>query len=194
MSTIKKKDKINNKYIIIIAIIFIIMIINIVLIIKLIAPKISTSNNNTQSMKSSEEKKSQKEPELTEEEEIKTLPEYSRMKRYIGIFFDNIEEGNYDDAYNVLNNDFKNTYFPKLEDFITYADTYFNPSTIAITYDNIERLANNKTGNMYIIWLTIGQIFQSKLNDDEKLEQTNFVIIERDYNNYEMSFSVNNAE
>ena len=62
---------------------------------------------------------------------------------------------------------------------------------IGIKYDNIERLGNNKTGNMYVLWLTIGSIYQGKLEEDEKLDQTNFVIIERDYNNYEMSFSVN---
>ena len=34
---------------------------------------------------------------------------------------------------------------------------------LGITYDNIERLGNNKTGNMYVLLLTISNIFQGKL-------------------------------
>ena len=44
---------------------------------------------------------------------------------------------------------------------------------------------------MYVVWVTISNMFQSKLKDGEELPQTNFVIIEYDYNKYEMSFSVN---
>ena len=65
---------------------------------------------------------------------------------------------------------------------------------VGISYDNIERLGNNKTGNMYVILLTISNVFQKKLNEDEKLPQTYFVIVEKDYDNYEMSFSVNGVE
>lgn len=130
--------------------------------------------------------------EIPEDEEIKTLSESDRMKRYIGIFFDRIEEKDYQSAYNVLNNDFKANYFPTLDDFKQYADNNFNTSIMSVTYDNIERLGNNKTGNIYVMWLTISNIFQRKIEeDDDKLEQTNFVILEKDYNNYEMSFSVN---
>ena len=62
---------------------------------------------------------------------------------------------------------------------------------MTLTYDNVERLGNSKTGNMYVVWVTISNMFQSKLKDGEELPQTNFVIIEYDYNKYEMSFSVN---
>ena len=60
-----------------------------------------------------------------------------------------------------------------------------------MTYDNIERLGNEKTGNMYVVWTTISNMFMRKLKDGEKIAQTNFVIIEKNYNDYEMSFSVN---
>ena len=62
---------------------------------------------------------------------------------------------------------------------------------MTLTYDNVERLGNSKTGNMYVVWVTISNMFQSKLKDGEELPLTNFVIIEYDYNKYEMSFSVN---
>ena len=44
---------------------------------------------------------------------------------------------------------------------------------------------------MYVVWITMGNIYQKKLADGEKLDQINFVILEHDYNNYEISFNVN---
>lgn len=188
MADIKKK-KDSKKYIIILAIIFIIMIANMCLIIKLVAPKLNKKETKNVSKTQSTSNQNEIE-EISEEDEIKTLSETNRMKRYIGIFFENIEEGNYQEAYNVLNKDFKDTYFPTLKDFTQYADKYFKSSLFGVTYDNIERLGNNKTGNMYVIWITTDNIFAPKEEDEEK-QQTNFVIIENGYNNYEMSFSVN---
>ena len=136
----------------------------------------------------------EEEIEASEKEEIKNMSESKRMKRYIGMFFEDIEEEKYLEAYSVLNEEFKNSYFPRLEDFEEYAKKYLNSNTLAITYDNIERLGNNKTGNMYVVWTTITDIFRPKLAEDEKIEQTNFVIIEKNYNEFEMSFSVKTDE
>ena len=119
------------------------------------------------------------------------MPETLRIKRYIGFFLEDIENGDYQSAYDVLNEDFKKTYFTNLDEFKEYADKNFNSSIMTLTYDNVERLGNSKTGNMYVVWVTISNMFQSKLKDGEELPQTNFVIIEYDYNKYEMSFSVN---
>lgn len=188
MSDIKKK-KDSKKYIIILAIIFILMIANMCLIIKIVAPKLNKKETKNISKNPSTSNQNQVE-EISEEEEIRTLSEKDRMKRYIGIFLNNIEEGNYQDAYKVLNKDFRDTYFPTLKDFTDYADKNFKSNVLGVTYDNIERLGNNKTGNMYVIWITTDNIFAPKREEDEK-EQTNFVIIENGYNNYEMSFSVN---
>lgn len=135
--------------------------------------------------KKSEETNQVLEETTTQEDEIKKLSESSRMKRYIGIFFENIENKDYESAYKVLNYEFKETYFPNIESFEQYAKINFNPSTLGVTYDNIERLGNNKTGNMYVMWLTISNIYNK-----EESKEINFVIIEKDYNNYEMSFSV----
>ena len=64
---------------------------------------------------------------------------------------------------------------------------------MGIIYNDVERLGNKKTGNLYVLWLSIGNIYRVRDEDeeDEDREETNFVILERDYNNYEMSFSVN---
>ena len=189
----KKKKKNNNiKYIIAIIIIAIIMIINLVIIIKLTKKPGSTAQtNNTINSTASSESNTDEEESQSRDEEVRNLSETIRMKRYIGFFLEDIENGDYQSAYDVLNEDFKKTYFTNLEEFKNYADKNFNSSIMTLTYDNVERLGNSKTGNMYVVWVTISNMFQEKLQDDEELPQTNFVIIEYDYNKYEMSFSVN---
>ncbi|MGN1330655.1 MAG: hypothetical protein ACI4VN_04900 [Clostridia bacterium] len=188
MSTIKKKKQNNKKYITIMIISFIIMIVAIILIVKM-ATKSEKKENSTIANSSGYE-----ETEENIEEEIKSMSETRRIKRYIGIFLQNIEDGKYQEAYDVLNEEFKLNYFPTIESFTEYAQKHLDSTTFAITYDNIERLGNNKTGNMYTVQVTITDIFQPKLEEDEKLESSYFVVIEYDYNDYEMSFSVEDEE
>lgn len=182
-----KNKKSNNKKNLYIVISIVVIMIILLIVILTVTQKRKNTENNSFSLKESNQAV---EEELTQEEEIKTLSESSRMKRYVGIFFDNIENKDYQSAYNILNQEFKDTYFPTLNDFKEYANKYFDMSTVAITYDNIERLGNNKTGNMYVLWLSIGNIYQPKLAEDEEMLTTNFVIIEKNIGDYEMSFSV----
>lgn len=191
MITIRKQKKNNNiKYIVAIILIAIIMIINLIVIIRLTKkPKSANQANNSISSESNND--DTEEDSGSREDDVKSLPETLRIKRYIGFFLEDIENGDYQSAYDVLNEDFKKTYFTNLDEFKEYADKNFNSSIMTLTYDNVERLGNSKTGNMYVVWVTISNMFQSKLKDGEKLPQTNFVIIEYDYNKYEMSFSVN---
>ena len=172
------------------------MIANLILIARMVSLKNKTNETNGNEPKQQNEKTQEDTtPEKPLDEELRQMSETQRMKRYVGIFFENIEQGKYQDAFDVLNSDFKYTYFHNdVNEFAKYAKTYFDPSTTVVTYDNIERLGNNKTGNLYILWLTIGNLFQPKLAENEKIEQTNFVIIEYNYNNYEMSFSVQGIE
>ena len=191
MITIRKQKKNNNiKYIVAIILIAIIMIINLIVIIRLTKkPKSANQANNSISSESNND--DTEEDSGSREDDVKSLPETLRIKRYIGFFLEDIENGDYQSAYDVLNEDFKKTYFTNLDEFKEYADKNFNSSIMTLTYDNVERLGNSKTGNMYVVWVTIYNMFQSKLKDGEELPQTNFVIIEYDYNKYEMSFSVN---
>lgn len=163
----------------------------IIFIIQLVLPKTAQTNENNQAQTSEQTTDNTTEEPVSREEEVKDLTENARIKRYIGYFLEDIENGDYQSAYNVLNEDFKSTYFPTLENFTTYAKKYFDSPLLSMTYDNIERLGNEKTGNMYVVWTTISNMFMRKLKDGEKIAQTNFVIIEKNYNDYEMSFSVN---
>lgn len=195
MIVIKRKKNDTKNIIIAIVVIAIIMIGVLSFVINAIV-KSNQKENNTNITANSTNASSEEaiNEQTTQLDEIKQLSESSRMKRYIGNFFNSIEDGNYQTAYDVLNEDFKKRYFSNLDEFTTYAKKNFGSSMVGISYDNIERLGNNKTGNMYVILLTISNVFQKKLNEDEKLPQTYFVIVEKDYDNYEMSFSVNGVE
>ena len=184
------KKKTNNKVNLIIVIIAIIIMLIIAIVLMVVFNKRKKSETYSQQFV---QETDDIEGEENVEEEIKSLPESRRMKRYIGLFFENIENEDYQSAYNVLNEDFKSTYFPTLDKFKEYAQKYFDISTMGVIYDDVERLGNKKTGNLYVLWLSIGNIYRVRDEDekDEDREQTNFVILERNYNDYEMSFSVN---
>lgn len=195
MTIIKRKKNNTKNLIIAIVVIAIIMIGVLCFVINAIVKSTQKGNNtNTTTNNTSVTDENTDEESIDQVDEIKQLSESGRMKRYIGNFFNNIEDGDYQSAYNVLNEDFKKRYFSNIDEFTTYAKKNFGSSMVGISYDNIERLGNNKTGNMYVLLLTISNVFQKKLNDDEKLPQTYFVIVEKDYDNYEMSFSVNGVE
>lgn len=195
MIVIKRKKNDTQNIIIAIVVIAVIMIGVLCFVINAIVKSTKKENNtNTNVNNTSTSSEETTYEEISQLDEIKQLSESGRMKRYIGNFFNSIEDGDYQTAYNVLNEDFKKRYFSNLNEFTTYAKKNFGSSMVGISYDNIERLGNNKTGNMYVLLLTISNIFQGKLDEDEKLPQTYFVIVEKDYNNYEMSFSVSGVE
>lgn len=181
MSIIKKKNN-NNKYIAIVAIVAIAMFATLCVIISLIIPKPNKQENKSENSQTTSSNNTT--TTTTTEDEIKSLSEANRMKRYIGIFFENIEQGNYQEAYNKLNEDYKSNYFSTLQEFTEYASENFKTNMLGVTYDNIERLANNKTGNMYVVKVTVADMVKGKI-------ETYFVIIEKNYNDYEMSFSAN---
>lgn len=191
-----KRKKNDIKYIIIAIIVIAIIMIGVLSFVINAIIKSTQKGNNTNITANSTNASSEEtvDEQTSQLDEIKQLSESSRMKRYIGNFFNSIEDGDYQSAYDVLNEDFKKRYFSNLDEFTTYAKKNFGSSMVGISYDNIERLGNNKTGNMYVILVTISNVFQKKLNEDEKLPQTYFVIVEKDYDNYEMSFSVNGVE
>ena len=191
-----KRKKNDIKYIIIAIIVIALIMIGVLSFVINAIIKSTQKGNNTNITANSTNASSEEtvDEQTIQLDEIKQLSESGRMKRYIGNFFNSIEDGDYQSAYNVLNEDFKKRYFSNINEFTTYAKKNFGSSMVGISYDNIERLGNNKTGNMYVILLTISNVFQKKLNEDEKLPQTYFVIVEKDYDNYEMSFSVNGVE
>ena len=72
------------------------------------------------------------------------MEERDRIEYYLGEFIDALEKSKYEKAYNMLNDKFRQNYFPKLEDFQKYVKTKF-PMMFSIEHKNIER-----NGNTYI--------------------------------------------
>lgn len=136
------------------------------------------------------------EEELTEEQKVQLaeaekeqaiiddlagMEERDRIEYYFGEFIRNIELDNYADAYKVLNEEFKNTYFSTQEDFVKYVKAYF-PNEIAVEYNNIER-----NGNTYILWIKMSNALTV---DKSSGRAMNVVIRENAVHDFELSFSV----
>lgn len=112
---------------------------------------------------------------------LQKLEERDRMEYYFGIFLDYIESGKYEKAYELLYSEFKENYFPTLEEFTEYVKATF-PDMADISHENIER-----NGDVYVLWITITDSINGKPGE---ATQMNIVIRENDYNDFELSFSV----
>lgn len=176
----KKKDE--RTYTIILAIIAcVLMVINISIYIN--------QNKYIPQQKSSENTTVQKETIKTEEEKeaeeiatLKTLGERDRMERYFGKYIGYIEEEEYEKAYNLLYEEFKQNYFKTLDDYVKYIkETY--PEMISVEYTNIER-----QGQYYVLFVDIVDLMATSGNEN-KISQ-NIVIYETDYNEFYISFSL----
>ena len=115
-----------------------------------------------------------------EVKELIGLNERERMERYVSSFIKDIDNGELDEAYETLNEDFKTKYFKTLSDFEEYANKYF-PSMLSIEHKNIERI-----GDTYVLWVTL---YDSLKGKDSGIDM-NFVIKESALNKFELSFSV----
>ncbi|HIU51768.1 MAG TPA: hypothetical protein IAB70_03995 [Candidatus Merdicola faecigallinarum] len=176
----KKKDE--RTYTIILAIIAcVLMVINISIYInqnKYIPQQKSSENTTVQkaTIKTEEEK------EAEEIATLKTLGERDRMERYFGKYIGYIEEEEYEKAYNLLYEEFKQNYFKTLDDYVKYIkETY--PEMISVEYTNIER-----QGQYYVLFVDIVDLMATSGNEN-KISQ-NIVIYETDYNEFYISFSL----
>lgn len=122
--------------------------------------------------------------ESLKEQEIRELNdmlERDRIEYYFSKFLNSIELKKYEEAYNMLNSEFKENYFKTQKDFETYVSTHF-PKEVAVDYKNIER-----NGNLYVLWITMGNAVS--VNKDSAVEM-NVVIKENAVADFELSFSV----
>jgi hypothetical protein len=116
-----------------------------------------------------------------EKNDLSTKGERDRMEYYVASFITDIENKEYEDAYDMLYEDFKTNYFPTLASFEEYVKSKF-PKNITLTHNNFER-----NGDVYVMWVTVGDLLGSK---DSGVEM-NFVVQEYDLNDFALSFSVN---
>ena len=122
----------------------------------------------------------EEETEQSRKEMLNSYPEATRMKVYVGQYISAIDSKDYETAYNLLYENFRNTYFKTLEDFQNYAEQKY-PDEIVVEYLNMER-----EGTMYIVTISI----TDQLNRDTPAIQQNIVIQENDLNDFVLSFNV----
>ena len=114
---------------------------------------------------------------------LSNMSEQKRMEYYVSGFIKLLEARDIQNAYKVLNEDFKKNYFNNQEAFGEYIKKYF-PKETSVKYKNFERL-----GEIYVFELEIKDILSNKPNDFSCY----MVIKENDYNDFELSFSVDSA-
>ena len=114
---------------------------------------------------------------------VASLNERQRMQTYFGRYLSYIESGDYESAYNLLYDGFKQSYFPTLEDFESYAQNNY-PSNIVVEYTNIER-----QGTIFILTVKIRNALSDNTQTDVKEQQ--IVVTENNVNDFKLSFEVN---
>lgn len=120
------------------------------------------------------------ETENSRKEMLNNHTEATRMKTYFGQYISYIDSGNYEEAYNLLYENFRNTYFKTLDDFRNYAIAKY-PEEIMVEYTNMER-----EGTMYILTVKI----EDPINTNYEAIEQNVVIQENDLNDFVLSFNV----
>lgn len=177
----KERKKVLRLIIVLVCIVFFMISI-------LVVFSIISSNNSSDNVSSEEfHRKTLDDVKQEEIQELKNMGERARIQFYIGKFFKYLEKTAYYEAYDLLNEEFKATYFPSIDKFVEYIPNTYNLKSYAIEYTNLERL-----GDIYVVWLNIIDPINGK-RTDEKVTQ-NFVVKERNLNDFEISFSVQGGD
>ncbi len=197
----KRKNSLEDYKInlIIAGIVLILMAVNIIMLIKYLTIDENAQMQNSNTTASSVNTNTVLD-DVTDEEG-KQMSEQDRMRRYAIEFIDNLDNEEFDVAYGKLSEDFKKTYFPTQNEFEQYVRERIGTGELTINFRNIERLGNEKTGNLYVLWVDVYDVLgneyvqnlEENMTEEEKEEDSgnmNIVILEKDFNNYELSFSV----
>lgn len=111
---------------------------------------------------------------------VASLNERDRIEYYVSKFVEAIEEKDYEKAYEMLYDDFKENYFPTLSSFEEYAESKFS-KVLSLDHTNFER-----NGDYYILWITMSDPLSGKNSGKD----INFVVRENALNDFDLSFSV----
>ncbi len=117
--------------------------------------------------------------ENIEKQELSEMGERDRMEYYVSKFIESIENGKYEEAYDMLYDGYKTNYFPTYAKFEEYAKTKF-PKLASIQHENIER-----NGDVYVLWTK----FSDSLGSRDSYKEIKFVVQENDLNDFKLSFS-----
>lgn len=173
------KNKRKKALIIVIGIIFVIIVI-IASVIVLIR---QTNNTNPESAELVVDDMEQANNEA-ELQSLYNMTEQERITYYCAEFFKLVDKRNYEEAYNLLYDEYKENYFPTEASFSQYMREYF-PEDFSLSYTNFERL-----GDIYVLWVSVSDTLNGSLGHNFDM---NVVIKENDFNDYVLSFSRNSA-
>lgn len=156
-----------------------IMVICIILavIITLIILSIKKDNKPEPNVTPSNRIETAEEKNTREIEELKGMGETSRMQFYVSKYISYLEEGDYESAYNLLYDEFKQNYFKTQEEFTAYVKNKYS-DIITLDYEKTERL-----GPYYVVTVN----FKDLINDTKNYTQL-FVLKENGFNDFVLSF------
>lgn len=179
------EDKKKLVYLILIIIILILVAVNIKVFINNTIGKNGEAKQNevvNQTINNTKNVTTEEEDNENRKNKIASLNEKLRMQTYFGTYISYIESQEYENAYNLLYDSFKQNYFPTLQDFITYAQQKY-PKNMVVNYKDISR-----EGTIYIITVEIRDALNS--NKQTEIEDIQVVITENDVNDFKISFEV----
>ena len=183
------KEKKKLKYIILILIILILLALNLLVFINNYKTNEENTKNivNNQTMQDNQintiyNTVSQEEDEENRLDKIASLTESQRMQTYFGQYISYIENKDYESAYNLLYDGFKETYFKTLNEFESYAKSHY-PSNIVVEYIDVER-----QGTLFILTVKVKDALASI--DQDGVQEQQVVIMENSTNNFKLSFAV----
>ena len=155
-----------------------ILIITIILIIIAIILYMAIASIKKQNTVSSEPHIKTEEEWASEElENLKQMSEKERIQTYVAKYLSYLEEGNYEEAYNLLYGEFKDNYFNTIDDFTKYVKQKY-PDLITVNYTNLQLL-----GTYYVVTVE----FSDLINNEKNFTQL-FVVKENNYNDFVISF------
>ena len=185
----KERNKIN--YLLLIIVVLILIAINLYIFINNYFKKdeeigkdnnIINTNLNSVEINTNYATVSEEEDEENRVNKIATLTEKQRMQTYFGQYISYVESKNYEKAYNLLYDGFKQNYFKTLEEFKSYAENKY-PNNIVVEYTDIQR-----QGTLFIITVKIKDALDSI--DQEGVKEQQVVIIENSINDFKLSFDI----
>lgn len=115
------------------------------------------------------------------EKRIEKQEENVRVQYYIAGFLNLIENQNYEEAYKLLNEDFKNNNFETLEKFKEFCKIYPNKDTVC-KYTDFDRIG----ASVYVMTTIINQLNATNYQPVKQI----FVVRENDYNDYKISLQM----
>lgn len=180
--------KINKTDIILVIIVLFLIIVTLILYLKnIVIPKQNKEKTyQLATVISKEEKENQQVSVPQTDEEItkylSTLGERDRMQYYCGEYIKHLKHKEYEQAYNMLYTEFKQNYFPTIEEYEEYVKKFY-PEYFALQYDDITR-----QGDIYVLRLKIIDAMNSEKSEEENIQRV--VIKEYNYNDFVISFQV----